>query len=293
MLLSMTGFGEGSSANERLAVSVEVRSVNNRHLKITTRCPDSYLTLESEVEKIVRRSITRGTVTVHVRIDRLAGQSPYTLDVDAVSQYWTELRQAADRLHLAPPADLSPLLALPGVVSEDSSRSLTPEDGQLVHNALETALTALGEFRVREGQAMRDELEQQCLTIEKLTDGIRERAPQIVEAYRTRLLERVNDLIRSSNVDITDADIVREVSLFADRCDITEELTRLHCHIDQFRGMLDSDASMGRRLEFLCQEMFREINTIGSKANDVEIAHTVVDVKASIEKIREIVQNVE
>ncbi|MFG0294818.1 MAG: YicC/YloC family endoribonuclease, partial [Maioricimonas sp. JB045] len=183
MLLSMTGFGEGSSANERLAVSVEVRSVNNRHLKITTRCPDSYLTLESEVEKIVRRSITRGTVTVHVRIDRLAGQSPYTLDVDAVSQYWTELRQAADRLHLAPPADLSPLLALPGVVSEDSSRSLTPEDGQLVHNALETALTALGEFRVREGQAMRDELEQQCLTIEKLTDGIRERAPQIVEAY--------------------------------------------------------------------------------------------------------------
>ena len=140
---------------------------------------------------------------------------------------------------------------------------------------------------------MQTELAAQCTAIATGVDRVAERAPDIIADYREKIVERVSELLKDHTAEISPNDVIREVSLHADRCDITEEITRLRCHIDQFNNVLNQQDSQGRKLEFLGQEMFREINTIGSKANDVEVAHCVVEMKSSIEKIREILQNVE
>ncbi|MCA9118288.1 MAG: DUF1732 domain-containing protein, partial [Planctomycetaceae bacterium] len=155
------------------------------------------------------------------------------------------------------------------------------------------ALTRLETFREVEGQSMRTELIQQCDLLASRLDQIELRAPLVVATYSTRLLERVREAIATTDVSVSSSDLIREISIFADRVDINEEITRLRSHLSQFRTFLDEQTSEGRKLEFLGQEVFREINTIGSKGNDVEIAHHVVEMKAAVEKIREVLQNVE
>lgn len=292
MLLSMTGIGEGRIERDDLSVSVELRSVNNRHLKVSLRGPEAYLQLEHDVERVIRSRIGRGTVSVQLRVDRRDGGGS-SIDLEALRGYVLKLRRAAGELQAAEPADLGPFLALPGVVSEGGVSLLSTEEWPLVEQALALALDRLQEFRVREGGAMAQELSQLCGGMEANLVQIAGRAPLVVEEYRQRLRDRINEALRDAGVTVNDADLIREVGLFADRSDINEELTRLRCHIEQFRTLIGGAESTGRTMEFLCQEMNREINTIGSKANDVEIARRVVDTKAAIERIREIVQNVE
>lgn len=293
MLLSMTGHGDASGQNERLAVSAEIRSVNNRHLKLSFRCPDSFLAFESQVEKVVRAKLSRGTITVSLHVRRLDDAATHDLDLDVIQGYWRQLQVLSRQLGTVPPQDLSTLLALPGVVDDGDRKSVMEEDWPLFEKTITTALEKLEQFRASEGAAMAQELDGICQSIVGDVDAVATRAPQVVAQYRDRVRDRINDLLTGSEIQVHDGDLLREVSVFADRCDITEELMRLRSHLDQFRALLKVRESTGRKLEFLCQEMFREINTVGSKANDVSIAHHVVDVKAAIEKIREIVQNVE
>jgi uncharacterized protein (TIGR00255 family) len=289
----MTGIGEARVEQERLSVSVELRSVNNRHLKVSVRGPDAYLALESEIEKLIRGRVARGTIAVQLRVDRHDAHSTYTLDHAALREYWAHVRRVADEMHLPPPSDLSTLLPLPGVIVESNAALLDQSDWPAVQQALNAALDRLNEFRAREGASMAAELSQLCGQIEAASQQIAARAPQVVEEYRRRLQERVSEWLREAGAALSPADLIREVGLFADRSDINEELTRLRSHLEQFRSLIDSTESTGRTMEFLCQELNREINTIGSKANDVEIARRVVDTKGAIERIREIVQNVE
>ncbi len=293
MLLSMTGIGEARVDQERLSVSVELRSVNNRHLKVSVRGPDAYLSLEHDIEKLIRSRVARGTIGVQLRVDRHDAHSAYTIDHAALREYWAHVRKVADEMHLPPPSDLSALLPLPGVIVESNAALLDQSDWPVVQQVLGVALDRLNEFRVREGASMAAELRQLCGQIEASAQQIAARAPQVVEEYHRRLHERVNEWLREAGAALSPADLIREVGLFADRSDINEELTRLRSHLEQFRSLIDNTESTGRTMEFLCQELNREINTIGSKANDVEIARRVVDTKGAIERIREIVQNVE
>jgi uncharacterized protein (TIGR00255 family) len=293
VLLSMTGFGEGRRQNERIAITVEIKSVNNKHLKVSIRSPDSYLTLEHDLEKLVRQHIGRGTVYLNLYADRLDRGHDQSLDADVLRHYWQQVQETASALGASPPNDLSALLPLPGVVVEARHHIVEDEDWPLIEGAVTDALTAIRNFRIHEGESMALELAGLCDGIDRDVAAITDRAPGVVADYRTRILARVQDLLGRGEARIQDSDVLREVSLFADRCDITEEITRLRCHIGQFRSQLAADQSPGRKLDFLCQEMFREVNTIGSKANDVSIAHLVVDAKTRVEKMREIVQNVE
>jgi uncharacterized protein (TIGR00255 family) len=294
VLLSMTGFGDARGENERLSVAVEVRSVNNRYLKVVSKLPDSLSPLESEIEKLVRGTIARGTVNVAFRIDRLEGGGDFGLDREVLAGYWRQLCDAAAAARTAPPSDVSALLALPGVVVEQSVGSGDREqDLPLVQAVLGEALGKLDEFRRTEGQSMAEELRANARLIAGQLDLVAAQAPQVVSQYRDRLCERVKELLNGSEAMVTPADLIREVSIFAERCDINEEITRMRSHLAQFEEFLNAATSMGRKLEFLTQEMFREVNTIGSKANDVSIAHCVVEMKSAIEKIREILQNVE
>ena len=293
MLLSMTGFGEARRQNDRLAITAELKSVNNKHLKVSIRTPDAYLSLDHELEKLVRGTISRGSVYVNLYADRLDRTHDQGIDVPLLQQYWEQIAIAAADLKARPPADLGPLLALPGVVVESRHHLVEDEDWPLIAETMQAALESLQGFRIHEGESMGAELLQLCSAIDAGVDRVAERAPGVVSEYRNKVRDRVQSLLGESGVRVEEGDLIREVSLFADRCDITEELTRLRCHIGQFRTQLTGEQSPGRKLDFLCQEMFREVNTIGSKGNDVHIAHIVVDLKTHVEKMREIVQNIE
>jgi uncharacterized protein (TIGR00255 family) len=290
----MTGFGDARAQTERLTIAVEVRSVNNRYLKIGTRCPDAYSALEGDIEKLVRRSISRGTIAVTLRVEQHGGEQQFVLNRDVLQHYWRQLSQAAESLHLPGPSSLSDLLELPGVVLErDSALGDPHEEWPQIQAVIEQALVRLGEFRSAEGQSLEADLRTNASVIRERLDRVATLAPQVVVTFRDRVLERVRELLQTTDVSVSPADLLREVSIFSERCDINEEITRLRSHMDQFDVFLREPASLGRKLEFLSQEMFREVNTIGSKSNNVEIAHAVVDMKAAIEKMREVLQNVE
>lgn len=290
----MTGFGDARGANERLSVHVEVRSVNNRYLKINSKLPETFARLESELEKIVRETIVRGTVSLAVRVSRVGASTDYALNKEAIEDYWHQLSEAAEALPIKTPEDISGLLALPGVVTERFADEIDREaDVPLVHATLKEALAKLNDFRQSEGESMAADLRTNCALITEQLEAIAAKAPGVVTQYRDRLLDRVSELLETTDASVAPSDLIREVSIFAERCDINEEVTRMRSHLGQFAEFLQDNVSMGRKLEFLTQEMFREVNTIGSKANDVTIAHGVVEMKAAIEKMREILQNVE
>jgi uncharacterized protein (TIGR00255 family) len=289
----MTGFGEARGRDHRLSVHVEVRAVNNRYLKILTKSPEPYQPLEGEIERVVRDAISRGTVNVVLRLDSLEPRAAYRLDGNLLKAYWRQLLALQDELS-APAGNLAALLELPGVVVEGAEPSDDPRaDWPLIESTLRLALSKLGEFRAAEGASMERDLVENLRIVSTELEKIAARGPQIVVDFRDRLRERVADLLRDSEATVQPADLLREVSIFAERCDISEEITRLRSHLEQFESFLLRPQSQGRKLEFLTQEMVREVNTIGSKANNVDVAHAVVEIKAAVERLREVLQNVE
>lgn len=289
----MTGFGDARCQDDRLTASVEVRAVNNRYLKIITKSSEAYAALEGDIERIVRESISRGTVNVTVRVDRVWSAAEFQINEVALKSYWTQL-QAAARDVGAPSPEIAYILSAPGVVADESRRSVDLNaDGEVIRRLLGEALKKFHVFRADEGRSMERELAENAKTIAARLEEVVALAPQVVAEYRTKMLERVRQLLVDSGVNVADSDLIREVSIFSDRSDINEEITRLKSHLEQFQAFIREPASTGRKLDFLSQEMNREVNTIGSKANNVAIAHCVVEMKAAIEKMREILQNVE
>ncbi len=296
MLLSMTGYGEASYQSDALTLAIELRALNNRYLKVSLRANEPYNLLEPEFEKVVRRTVRRGTVQVHLRCQRQPSPQDYQINVAALRSYVGQLRHLAEDLGLRDRGEglLAQALALPGVVPEPGTASLSlEEDWPLFERVLEQALARLQAMRQEEGRAMAQELLQQRDHIAGQLERIRERMPLVATAYRDRLLERVRALLAELDVQIDRSDLIKEVAVFAERSDIAEEVVRLASHLGQFQEIMNEPESAGRRLEFLTQEMFREANTIGSKAGEVEISRHVVEIKGALEKIRELVQNIE
>lgn len=294
MLLSMTGFGTSSDHDGQFTATIELKSVNNRYLKVSTKLPDFLSVLEPEFERTIRETVARGTLNVSVRFAPIGQTSRYRLATSVLKDYWVELNHLSRECSLPPESFVQGLLSLPGVVSDELSTKVDPQaQWPFLQRILKTAVQRLDAFRKQEGEAMRQDLALNCGLISDRLLEVHERAPKVVSEFRDKILNRVTELLRESGATVTASDIVREVSIFSDRCDINEEIARLRCHLDQFARFMDDATSQGRKLDFLCQEMSREINTIGSKANDVEIAHQVVEMKTALERVREVLQNVE
>lgn len=295
MLRSMTGYGNASAASESLSISVEIRAVNNRHLKTNIRCPDSYAPLESQIEKLIRSVVSRGTISVSIKADRLDEEPNVAINRTTLMHYWEQISNAAAEVSLEQPKDITPLLSLPGVFRQKQSNVENDLDAewQIIEQACNAALDKFNQFRADEGRSMQEELLRNCQLIDDELVKVSNDAPQVVVDYRDKLLERVNQLLEKSEAQLEETDIIKEVSIYADRCDINEEITRLRCHIEQMREFLQAEESLGKKMEFLCQEMFREVNTIGSKSNLVSIARSVVEMKSAVEKMRELVMNIE
>jgi uncharacterized protein (TIGR00255 family) len=290
----MTGFGEAHRQDHGVAVAVEVRSINSKYFKLTFRAPEGYAALESEVEQLVRRQVRRGTLQVNLRIDRPRRAEEFRINVDVLEGYRWQLDAIGATAAGYTPLPLDKLLLLPGVVEEhEPSSSAAEQDWPLVSATLEEALASLARMRTGEGRAMAADLAANIDRVAAELTHIEARAPQVAEGYRARMLERVRSHLAEHQVKLDPGDLIREVSLFAERSDISEETVRLRSHLAQFRELLSADDSAGRTLEFLTQEMFREINTIGSKSSDVEVSRHAIEIKAAIERVREMIQNVE
>jgi uncharacterized protein (TIGR00255 family) len=289
----MTGYGEARERLGDVLCRVEVRSVNNRHFKLALRCPDGFLQFENEMEHLLRETITRGSVSMAIRFDRSANSQAPRINPSAVADYWQQLQKICSDLSVAPP-ELATVLTLPGVLDDGAFDATTAQQmWPVVERTIRSAAVHMGEFRRREGASMADELQTQCVAIASQLDQITAMSPQVIIEYRDKLLQRVNELVKDLDTRLSPSDVLREVAIHSDRCDITEEITRLRSHLGQFQKLLDDKTSQGRKLDFMCQELFREVNTIGSKSNHVGIAHAAVEAKVSVERMREIVQNVE
>lgn len=292
----MTGYGEAHHQSDALVLAIEVRALNNRYLKISLRAAEPYHLLEPEFEKVIRRTVRRGTLQVHFRCSREPAPGDYRINKSTLRDYVEQINGVIRDMKLGSQGDalLSQVLALPGVVAEPNSAiERLHEDWPAIEGVLRQALDRLQQMRRDEGQAMATELLKYRDAIRTDLKIIRERIPLVATAYRDRLFERVQAFLSEHDLKLDRNELIKEVSIFSERSDIAEEVTRLNSHLDQFQEIMNEPESPGRKLDFLTQEMFREVNTIGSKANDVEISRRVVEIKGTLEKIRELVQNIE
>jgi uncharacterized protein (TIGR00255 family) len=293
MILSMTGYGEAQRHEEGMAYVLELRSLNNRYFKASVKLPDFLTIFESEVEKLLRRRLNRGSVTCSLRVRNTSADAAQDINVAALKRYLDQLSDVSTQ-GSGIQIDLATVVSLPGVCQppqmDDAQRE---RQLAVIANLVNEALDRLIEMRRAEGQALRDDLVTHMGRIREHLAAVGERAPVVLQEYHERLLTRVNELLSSSKMQLELDDVKREVAIYAERCDINEEVSRLMSHLSQFESLCDAKEHAGRKLDFLAQEMLREANTIGSKANDSTIAHHIVEIKGAIDRIKEQVQNVE
>lgn len=292
MLQSMTGQGNASGVHGQLSIEIEVRTVNNRFLKLTSKLSETLGAMEPMLEGVVREYLRRGTVALSIRVWQKDQSQAAKVCAKTLRSYLEQVMAANSTAGVALHMELGSVLQLPGVLESPES------DGgeglqEAVVDVLRAALEQLNSMRTREGASMEKQLSQALLDIAGVRAQIEARAPGVIDEYRKRLESKVRTALAELGQSFVEFDLLREVLLFSDRCDIREELVRLDSHLDQFRQSIRDSESAGKRLDFLIQELFRETNTIGSKANDATISHHVVTIKTIIEQMRELVQNVE
>jgi uncharacterized protein (TIGR00255 family) len=292
MIHSMTGYGESQCHDDGVHYALEVRSVNNRYFKAAIKLPELLTVLEPEVEKLLRSRLGRGSVTCSLRLRDNRPDAAQDINLAALQRYLHQLGQVA----MSGPVqiDLATVLALPGVCQPPEIDEAERErQFSILERLVNQALDRLIEMRQVEGRALCEDLVSHCRRIRENLSAVAALAPQVLKEFHQRLLQRANELLAGSALQLQLDDVRREVAVYAERCDIHEEISRLRSHLDQFERLCDKGEGAGRKLDFLAQEMLREANTIGSKANDATIAHHVVEIKSAIDRLKEQVQNVE
>jgi uncharacterized protein (TIGR00255 family) len=291
-VFSMTGYGRGEVESDQARFLTEIRSVNHRFLDIVVRLPAGWLSVEESVRKIVKQYVRRGRVDVFITVEGSMGPNR-KVDVDwkLVEGYLHSTQQIKEKLGMKGDLTLSDLIQLPHIWSiEEEMWNLDQFESTLL-SSVEQACQTLFRMRQQEGAHLRQDLIHRLYILEDLVDQLLQLAPQVASHYRERLQERLHDIL--DDISGIEDRLLTEVAIFAEKADITEELTRLKSHLHQFLQALDSDSPVGRRLDFLLQEMNREVNTIGSKANHSSISRLVVECKSELEKMKEQVQNIE
>ena len=294
MICSMTGFGQACSEADGVVYTVEVRSVNNRYFKAQLRLPDIAAFLEGEIERVHRDAISRGTVSYSLRMKNISGQALFDIDENTLKTYMQRLTDLLPESDGHSRIDLASMLTLPGIV-----QPVTPDEQhlekmrQVVLSLTGEALEMLKQSRSEDGQAVTADLLANLGRISDHLEVIGNRVGVVVEEYHTRLKDRVGQLLAKAQLQIDEDLLAREVAIYAERSDIAEELSRLGAHLAQFRECCQKGGPVGRRLDFITQEMLREANTIASKSSDTTINQAVIEIKCAVDRIKEQVQNVE
>jgi uncharacterized protein (TIGR00255 family) len=292
MILSMTGYGTGSAQKNETTVAVEIRTVNHRFLDLHVRVPREYLFLEGEIQQLVRNSLDRGRVDVNVTVQN-SGAAAFVIDSNLVRGYMEAAGRLKEAFNLQDTLDLKTILSLPGILQNRDAAS-SGEIGlltELVKKSVQTALESVLRMRRQEGEALRTDMLRNLASVEDRTGSIRQISANSAEEYMQKLRDRLAQLLTQGGVD--PQRLAQEAALIADKCDISEEIARLQSHVEQYRTLADSKEKVGKKLDFLLQELQREANTILSKSMNLEISGHAITIKTDIEKLREQVQNVE
>jgi uncharacterized protein (TIGR00255 family) len=293
MIVSMTGFGDATAERSGTHYAVEIRSLNNRFFKPVIKLPENVSGLEPELESMLREALGRGSITYILKMRSDSAEAAYHINTQALKAYLAQLQEVKGLDHHVQ-IDLAGLMQLPGVCQEP--RDETDEiarHGPVIRELTAKAIAKLEAMRGREGEALFKELMKHVNGIASSLKEIGDRAPFVIEDYHKRLSQRVNQLMAKAELRVNEADLIREVAVFAERADIAEEIQRLTSHLDAFEQACRTGEHAGRKLDFIAQEMLREANTIGSKANDATIARHIVEIKGAIDRLKEQVQNVE
>lgn len=293
MIVSMTGFGDSTAERDGTHYAVEIRSLNNRFFKPIIKLPETISGLEPEVETMLREGLGRGSITYILKMRVDSAEAAYHINTDALKAYLEQL-QAVKGLDKLVTIDLASLVMLPGVCQEprDDTDEIT-RHGETVRELTKKAIAKLITMRQREGASLFTELMKHVKVIATNLAEVQKRAPSVIEDYHKRLSQRVNQLLSKAELQVNQADLLKEVAVYAERADIAEEIQRLTHHLESFEQACRSDEHAGRKLDFITQEMLREANTIASKANDSSIAKNIVEIKGAIDRVKEQVQNVE
>ena len=289
----MTGFGRGSVSEDNFSVSVELKTVNNRFLDVNLRLSGEMQPLEGTIKRIIGERLSRGRVEVNLQYDR-TDEITYELNRPMINGYLKAMKQMQEEFTLSGEPDLNVIARLPNVVLPKKD-DLKPEFTSGIETALSAALDDLQKMREKEGQLLKEELGSLINDIERRLGPIETEAAGVSEEYRQRLTKRIGEMLAKSEsqIELDQGRLAQEVSYLADRSDISEEITRLRTHIDHFRTIMNEEKEVGKRLDFLTQELNREANTITSKTANMTVKENALQIKSDIEKIREQVQNIE
>jgi len=292
MIKSMTGYGRVEAIYDGRNIVVEAKSVNHRFLEIALRLPAALYPLEMEYKKKIGERFKRGRIDVSIRLEgEGADNFKVNLNMEVARAYYDTLTRLKNEFDIQEPVSLRTLISFRDIFTPPAETQLETDFLNQVEVNLQEALSMLVNMRQDEGIALFSDMQMRLRAIGETIETIRLRAPQIVLEYQKRLSDRIKEL--TAGFDLDAARLAQEVAMMADRCDITEEIVRMHSHIGQFEALLQSDEAEGRKIDFLLQEMNREINTIGSKGNDAEIARQVIEAKSELGKLREQAQNIE
>jgi uncharacterized protein (TIGR00255 family) len=294
MIRSMTGYGRAEASGARTIVAVECKSVNHRHLDVSLKLPRLLAGFEPDARRLIQSAVQRGRVDVTVTVTAAEGLvlNPLTIDLAQAKEYADAARRLAEALDLADGPSLGWVIGQSGVLTREDQPSLSAEDAwPVLEKALSAALAEMVERRETEGAALTQELAGLGSVLAGYVDAAAQRAPVAVERRAARLRERMQAMLAGAALD--PARLATEVAVWADKTDVSEELARLRAHLAQLATLLAGDGPVGRTLDFLIQEIHREVNTIGSKADDLEISQAIIAAKSTLEKMREQVQNLE
>lgn len=292
MIRSMTGYGRGEAVLHDRTITVELRAVNNRYLDCNVKIPRLYVFAEEGIKSQIQKSVARGKLDVFVSIDSTAADKVVvSLNQSVADGYYAALTQMRDTYGLRDDISVSLLSRFPDVFLVEKEQGDADVIAADIAAVLAMALTDFNTMREREGSRLAEDVRSRAGTIAALVGKVEERSPQTVTEYREKLLQRMEEVLSSAQID--ESRILTEAAIFADKVAVDEETVRLRSHLSQLEEMLTQGGAIGRKLDFLIQEFNREANTIGSKCSDVELARVVVDIKGEIEKIREQIQNIE
>ena len=292
MIKSMTGYGSAKMSMDELEISVEIKSVNNRYLDTSVRIPRNYIFAEDTIRSAVSKHITRGKVDVFVTIDSFgAGDIAISINELLAEEYVKALKKLSDTHGLSGEISAMGLSRYPDVLRIERRELDKTAIANGIAEVLEQALCEFDGMRIREGEKMREDVLSQIEKVSQRIEMISKQSPDSVSEYKEKLEARIRDMLEVT--ETIEARLLTEVALFADKVDVNEEIVRLNSHLSQLRDMIMTDSPVGRKLDFLIQEINREINTIGSKCSRAEITRHVVDIKSDMEKVREQIQNVE
>jgi len=294
MLKSMTGYGQATLEGKDFVLSIEVKSVNNRFLKISGKIAEEVAYLQNELEEEIRKYVIRGSISFAVHFEPTKYENLYEIDEEVLKKYLHTLNRLKAELHSKEEILLKDLLLLPGVIHIEEALILGKDEVlPIAQEAMARALADLVQMRAKEGATLDQEFRKRSDMIGELLERIRAEAPQALTEYHTKLEDRVNHLLSQKGVTLAPEDLLPEVAILAERSDITEEISRFESHLKQFVETLDSPQPIGRKLEFIVQELFRESNTMSSKSSNSKLNQSIVEVKAEVDRLKEQVANVE